>query len=300
MKLNKKLLIISLLLVALFITACGEEEATSAEGVFLGGTQGVIANFEPFGVEEDTVYTIFDSESFPIEVTLVNKGEYDIKESDVTVNLLGPLAEQFEGIASWELSNTDLIDKISELVSAGGEETVTFGTDAKYLGDVTGYLDINWLSNIEYNYETYVIIPEVCLKEDLTDKRVCEVKETKTFFVSGAPITATAVEESTAGKGIMALKIAIENKGTGDVAKQDGEFGVTNRLAIEIDDPMWECKSGGKAGEARLLNNQAEVVCKLKEALAEDTLATKQIKVTLKYKYRDLMQEGLRIKESAE
>ena len=297
---SKKSLIVTLLIVTLFITACGEQEDTTSESVFLGGTQGVVANFEPFGVEEDGTYTIFDTEAFPIEVTLLNKGEYDLKEGDAKVRLLGPLPAQFSGIASWELLNTGLVDKISELVTSGGEETVTFGTDAKYLGDITGFLDINWLANVEYNYETQVIIPEVCLKEDLTDERVCEVKETKTYFVSGAPLVATAVEESTAGKGIMALKIAIENKGTGDVAKQDGEFGVTNRLNLEIDDPTWECKSGGKAGEARLLDGKAEVVCKLKEALAEDTLATKQIKVTLKYKYRDLMQEKLRIKESAE
>lgn len=289
-----------LILVALILTACAPEAAIPEKRVFIGGSQGIVINFEPFGVEEEGLYTIFDTETFPIEVTLRNRGEYVLQPGEATVKLLGPSREEFTGIPSWELSNTDTIDKISELVPEGGEETLSFTSDAKYVGEVIGLMERTWLANVEYNYQTYLVVPEVCLKEDLTDPRVCEVKEAKTFHVSGAPITVNSVEESTAGKGIMALKIKINNVGGGKATKLGEDFGVREELTFSLDDPAWECKSGGRVDEARLVNGQAEIICKLKEPLAEGTLATKQVKLTLDYKYRDLIQEQLGIKESAE
>lgn len=295
----KKFIIPALIMALLFLTACQQQQQT-VKGAFIGGTQGVVPQFEAFGVEEEGIYAIFDEESFPLEVTFRNKGEYDVKPDEASVKLLGPSQNEFSGIASWELKNTLALDAISELVPAGGEETLTFGNEVKYTQKVTGFVDREWFANVEYRYQTYLIVPEVCLKEDLTDQRVCNVKEAKTYFVSGAPITVKSVEEDTAGKGIVALKIVVSNAGTGKVAKTGEEFGVRNVLSYSIDDPAWECKSGGKVDEARLDEaGQAEIVCKLKEALSEGHISTKQVQLTLDYKYRDLIQEKLRIKQSS-
>lgn len=289
-----------ILIVSLFLTACAPEETAPGKKVFIGGTQGAVMNFEPFGVEEAGIYSIFSAETFPLEVTLRNKGEYVLQPGETKVKLMGPSREEFTGIPSWELSNEDTIDKISELMPEGGEETLSFASDAQYAGEVVGILERTWFASIEYRYQTYLILPEVCLKEDLTDTRVCEVNEAKTFHVSGAPITVNSVEESTAGKGIVALKIKFSNVGSGEVTKPGEDFGVREELLFSIDDPAWECKSGGKVNEARLTNDQAEIVCKLKDPLAAGALATKQVKLTFDYKYRDLIQEKLGIKESAE
>ncbi len=289
------ILIIGLLL----LTACQGEQKSTAKGAFIGGDKGLVAEFEPFGVEEDGVYSIFDEETFPLEVTLRNKGEYEVKPGDVSVKLLGPSPDEFTGIGSWELKNKGTLETVSELVPQGGEETISFATDAKYKSKVSGVSDREWYANIEYRYNTYLIIPEVCLKEDITDERVCNVNEAKTFFVSGAPITVKSVEESTAGKGIMALKIKISNAGAGKVTKTGTDFGVRNILSYSIDDSAWECKSGGKEGEARLADGEAEIVCKLKSALPAGTLSTKQVKLSLDYKYREIIQEKLRMKESS-
>lgn len=296
----KKIIILPILIVSLFLlTACeGEQDITSGDGAFMGGTQGVMTNFEQLGIEEDGVYTIFDTETFPIEVTLNNKGEYELQPGDVTVELKGPSLD-FSGIPSLSLANAGVIDIISELLSTGGEETLTFSTDAKYEEKVKGAIDREWFANIDYNYQTYLIIPEVCLKEDLKDKRVCDVEGPKNHFVSGAPITIDSVIESTAGKGIMALRIKVSNVGGGKVTKLGEDFGVQEKIGYTIDDPGWECKQGGKIDEARLIDGAAEIVCKLKTALPADTLATKQIEITFDYKYRDLISEKLRIKESS-
>ena len=59
-----------ILIASLILTACTPEAAPPTKGVFIGGSQGIVINFEPFGVEEDGIYTTFDTETFPIEVTL--------------------------------------------------------------------------------------------------------------------------------------------------------------------------------------------------------------------------------------
>jgi len=300
MKSRNKIFVPILVLSLFLLTACGGgDQPVQKKGAYLGGEQGVIAQFEAFGIEEDGVYTIFDEETFPMEVTIRNNGEHELQPGDVMIRLLGPSPSEFSGIASWDLKNLGIVEKISELIPNGGEETLSFATDAKFLGTVTGVMDREWFANIEFNYKTFLIIPEVCLKEDLKDDRVCVVQEAKTFFVSGAPVTVKSVEESTAGKGIMALKILVRNAGSGKVTKLGEEFGVRNILSYTVDDPAWECKSGGKIGEARLVDGQAEIVCKLKVALAKDTLSTKQVKLEFNYKYRDIIQEKLRIKQSS-
>ena len=303
---KSKIIIISFLIVSLFvITSCsGDDGPVQTNNAFIGGTQGVVGYFEEFGVPEDGIFTIFDTESFPLRVKLINKGEYELQPTDVTVELLGPAQSELgTSVPSFELPNVEIIDDISELVPEGGEETISFSDDAMFITPITGFADRQWFANIEYKYQTYVIIPEVCLKEDLTDNRVCQVKEPKTFFVSGAPVIVTSVEESTAGRGIMALKIRVSNVAGGRVTKIGEDFDATREtFSFSIDAPNaaeWECKSGGKVNEGRLVNGQAEIICKLVTPLAEDFIGTKQVSLTLDYLYRDLIQETLRIKESS-
>tara|TARA_Y100000310_G_scaffold278642_1_gene297183 strand:- start:8287 stop:9198 length:912 start_codon:yes stop_codon:yes gene_type:complete len=298
-----KLLLSVLLVISLFITACGGDDAPVNAGgsAFIGGSEGVVPTFEQFGIEDEStgIYTIFDSETFPIDVTVQNKGEYEIQPGDVRVTLLGPSQEEFSGIASYTLQNTGVIEKISDLVKDGGVETISFASDAKYESPVTGALVRNWLANLEYNYQTYLIIPEVCLKEDIKDERVCDIVESKSYDVSGAPLTVTSVEEKTSGKAIMALTIEIKKEGTGKFALLGEEFGVRDKVGYSIDDPAWECKSGGKLNEARLTDGTAEVTCRLKDPLAKGTLATKKIELTFDYQYQDIIQEKLLMKETA-
>jgi len=298
----RKIWMLLTLIVSLFlVVSCGTEQRTktTVTGAYIGGTQGIVANFEDFGVGENGVSSVFDSEDFPIEVTLKNKGEYPIKAGDVTVHLLGPARDEFSGIASWDVSNKGEIEILSELLPQGGEESISFATSAKYTKPVSGILERSWFASVESKYQTYLVIPEVCLKEDLTDTRVCEVKGSKTFSVSGAPITVSNVEEETAGQGIMALRIKITNVGAGEVTKLGDVFDSNyQKLTYTIDDAAWECKSGGKIGEARLIDGSAELLCKTKTPLAKDTLSTKQLRLTFDYKYRNLVQKEISIKQS--
>lgn len=298
----RRILTLLTLLVSLFlVVSCGTDSSTTTttSGAYLGGTQGIVANFEDFGVLESGVSSVFDSEDFPIEITLKNKGEYATKAGDVSIQLLGPAPDEFTGISSWQLSNKGEVEIVSDLLPQGGEESISFASGAKYTKLVSGILERSWFASIESKYQTYLIIPEVCLKEDLTDTRVCEVKGTKAFSVSGAPITITSVEEETAGQGIMALRVRVTNVGAGEVTKLTDAFDANyQRLTYTVDDAAWECKSGGKIGEARLMDNAAELLCKTKEPLAKDTLSTKQLRLTFDYKYRNLIEKKISIKQS--
>ena len=298
----QNILIISLLLGVFLLTACSPSTDTNLKkGAFIGGTQGVLAEFEAFGPEEEGVYTIFETESFPIEVRLSNKGEYDLQLGDVTVNLEGLSQNEFGGIPALSLNNVGIIDKVSELAPTGGEETISFSENVEYTADVIGFIDRKIFANLDYKYQTLAIVPEVCLKQDLTDNRICDVAEAKSFSVSGAPITVTSVEEESAGRGIVALRFKIKNVGGGKVTVVGEDFSATaDKIGFSLDDPAWECKAAGRVNEARLRDGETEVVCRLTEALSDKFLEVKQVKLTVDYKYRDLIQETVRIRESSE
>ena len=291
------LLLISLLLIA----ACGPAKQAPTKGAFLGGTSGLIASFEPFSVQENGVFAVFDSEDFPIDVDLKNKGEETVAPGKVKLKLLGPAKDDFQNVPAWELMNKKEIEKISEFNPDGGDEVVSFTpTRAKFKSKVTGFTDVTWNLEYAYDYKTYLIINDVCFKGDITDSKVCDVKGARTFSVSGAPITVNAISEDVGGKGVVLLKIDLRNAGKGSSTKIGSAF--DNRfdlLAFSIDEPeKWECKSGGRENEARLISGNAQIICRLKTPLDVNDLFVKNLRLTLQYTYKDLVKEKLRIKES--
>lgn len=293
-------------LLLIVITACSQEEGQQpGDSVFQGGTQGLVARFEPFGVEENGIFTIFDTESFPVEVVLQNKGEEDIPAGKATVTLKGINLNDFTGIEAKTLATQDTIEGVTELNEEGGEETLDFtrSSDAKYKLPVTGFFQPDIFATADYDYKTHLAIPQVCFKEDLQDDSVCTVQEAKRFFASGAPVTVTKVEEDVAGRGIIVLLVSIENAGAGRVTLPGAEFDARFdqlAFAIETEPQGWECRSAGRQNEARLINGKAVITCKLQQPLAKDELFTKQVELTLNYRYRTVIQESVRIKESLE
>lgn len=303
----KKLLLGLILVTMVFFIAGCDEEGDSAQvaSVFEGGSQGVLVSFEPFGIQEEGVYAVYDTENFPIEINIKNKGEEDIAPGDLVISLKGINLNDFENIPSATKSNEEKIEGVSEFNKEGGEEIIDFTPlteDAKYKHPITGYYQPDIFATIDYKYKTKVIVPKVCFKEDLSDESVCTVKENKDIFVSGAPVLVKSVKEDSAGRGVMVLTFEIENAGGGKVTKVgevfDSRYG---QLAFNMntDPDRWECRSAGRVNEARLIDGKATVICKLKEALPAGTLYTKQIELELSYAYQSVVSESIRIKESA-
>src|SRR3989338_6125924 len=97
----KKTLVALVLVLSLIVVGCGSGTDTDTganTGVFIGGTEGLKAVFEPIGVLEDGVFTIYDTEDFPLEILLTNKGEEPVPAGKVTLRLLGPAQGDFQNI----------------------------------------------------------------------------------------------------------------------------------------------------------------------------------------------------------
>lgn len=296
---------LSVFLIVIAGCASEDEDGLKVESVFNGGTQGLMARFEPFGVEESGAFIIFDTEKFPIEVVLQNNGEEDIKPGDVTVTLKGISLDDFRSIVAQNLTNTKEIEKVSDLNPEGEEEIIDFtpGQDAQYKLNVTGFFQPDIFALVDYNYKTHVIVPDVCYKEDLQDESVCDAKGAKDVFVSGAPVVVNSVEQDVAGRGILVLTITVSNVGGGKATLRGDNFDSRfDKVAftMETDPAKWECRSSGRENEGRFVDGKLTIICKLKEPLAEDTLFTKQVELTLSYRYRSIIQQAIKIEESVE
>ena len=285
----------------LLVAGC-EDTGSKDAGIgspYIGGTQGITANFESFGIVDAGLPTIYEDETFPVEITLRNKGEENIDAGDVTIRIRGISEQDYDGL-SFEESNADNIEKVSTTNTAGGEETIDMG-DAKYSHNIiTAFYDATVYAEYQYPYATHVAIPQVCFKEDLQDTTVCNVEESKQHFSSGAPIKVTAAAEKRAGAGIIAIEYTVENLGGGDVTAPDKEFDSRHgQIAFSLDENSnpsdWECKLGGEENGGRLIDGKGTIRCKLNSPMEENTLYTKQIDLTISYIYRDLIQQKVRI-----
>ena len=298
----KKSIAILLILAMIALAGCqGGQDNTNTVSPYKGGSQGIMVTFEPLGVVENGIATIFEDETFPIEVTLKNKGEEDIAASSAGINLKGISPNDYEGIA-FEKANSNLLDKVSEFNPTGGEETVDFG-DAKYRIPLSGsYYDVTVFVSYQYPYKTHVAVPKMCFSTDLKDKTICTIEEAKQVFASGAPVQVTAAREMRAGSNLIAVEFDVSNVGGGEVTKPGAEFDIRyGQIAFSIDetsDPSaWECRLGGEENGGRLIDGKGTVRCKLREPMAEGTMYTKQFDLTVSYDYKGLIEQSIRIKK---
>lgn len=302
------------LLVLIVVTGqgcTGEDKSKAPNSPYIGGTQGIVANFEELGIVENGIATIWldntagKSEPFPLRVTVKNKGEADIPAGDVMVKLTGLLLTDFEGwtaeAADGILLNTGAIDKVSDVNKEGGEETINFGDGIKYIAPITGsFYDVNFFGEIIYKYKTFVAVPKACFNGDPSNTDVCKVDEEKDVFSSGAPIQVAKVVERPAGKGTLVLEFELENVGGGRVTKPNNDFDTRyDQLEYTVAPDKFLCRSGGSENEAKLIEDKAKIICTLKSdfKIPEDTVYTQQVSLTLSYKYKDIIHEQLRIKK---
>jgi len=290
------------------IVGCAQEDtSTSTESPYSGGSKGIIAEFLDMGIYNDNtgIEEIFENETFPIEVMLNNKGEEDVEAGMVNITLKGIALTDFSGIVGGGvLSNTEIIEKVSDNNKVGGEITLDFSSeeeDATYLLHLTGtHYDVTVFGEVVYRYKTHAAVPKVCFKEDPQEDSVCEIEEVKEVYSSGAPIQVLSAMEKRAGTGKVAVEFEIENVGSGDVTKPGEAFTVRyDQLSFTPgDSELWECKAAGRLNEGRLdTEGKITVVCKLKNAMAENTLFTKELSLTLEYDYRELIQREIRVRE---
>lgn len=287
--------IIALMALAIFLVGC-EAEQQPIQPSFIGGTQGLVLTFEDFGVLEEGIPSVYSTENFPVIVNVKNKGEHDLEAGDLSIRIKGISLQDFQGIIE-EQKNSQRVEGISEFNRNGGEIDINFApSKARYSLPVVGaYQPFEIYADATYNYKTKLVIPQVCFKEDLRDTSVCNVKEAKQFFVSGAPITVTSVEEDTAGQGIIALKITVTNPGGGKATILGGEFDSRYNKFSFTTPEGFECTSAGSRTEARFVEESTEIRCKLIQPLEKGASYVKPVSIELNYKYQQTILKPIRI-----
>ncbi|HLC98973.1 MAG TPA: hypothetical protein VJC00_03135, partial [Candidatus Nanoarchaeia archaeon] len=101
---------------------------------------------------------------------------------------------------------------------------------------------------------------------------------------------------------LIAIELDVENVGGGQVTKQGEEFDTRyDQISFALDETSepgkWECRLGGEENGGRLIDGKGTIRCKLKEPMAEGTMFTKELDMTISYDYKGLIEQGVRIKK---
>ncbi len=307
---HKLLVVMGILVLFIFSIAAScnrRHENGSVVAPYYGGVDGLVAEFQPIGkIKTGNMDEVWEDESFPVSIHLMNKGEYDLQPHDVRLEIKGIARSDFSGL-NFEMDNSDKIEGVSEFMKDGGEEYIDFG-DAHYNNLEGTYYDANLYIYFTYPYETYITIPQVCYKENLRDDSVCDVTATKQAFASGGPFQVGTVKERYIGQGRILLEIPIKNVGKGKAKAYDGdEFNaVYDEVYFQINDPDWECRSRGDPNVARITHpggvrgNEEVIIYCTNDHLEKDALYTKAVTITLKYYYQDYIHHVVRIRKNPE
>lgn len=299
----KKSYFVALVLSLIVLIGCtpGEGDVTVPESPYEGGSQGLVVEIQDLGVYNEKANTqeVFEGEPIPLEVTLKNKGEYEVQADEAKVELLGIFPADFSNLSATELANTESIEKVSEYNKDGGEVTIAFHTDngvvyTPDLGDASSR-DLSFFARATYRYKTLASVPKVCFKSDLQDKTVCDVDEVKDVFSSGAPIQVTKAEEKRAGAGAIAVEFDVENVAGAESAVPEDVFDSRyNQFKFTADDAIWTCTSRGSTDSGRFdSNGKAKIRCKAD--VPDGALYTRQLGLTLEYDYRQIGHKQVRV-----
>jgi hypothetical protein len=301
---NIKYLFVLLIAGLMLIAGCGNNQQTVGQSPYIGGSEGIVAEFEPLGNQENNIYTIYDTDNFPIQVKLKNKGEEDVDTGLATVRIYGIPLSDFSGISSQELTNGEKVEKISNVNKNGGEVIVDFGDKVRYTPKIQGdFVPLELFASFSYRYKTTASVPQACFKQKIEDNEVCDVDASKTVYSSAAPIQVGSVSEKPAGAGKVSLIFEVENSGGGEAAVPGEEFNtrydqIQYKIIPESEAAKWKCTAAGREGIARFSDKKATIICTLKDALEEGAKYTKEVVLEVDYDYRDVIQESLRVKKS--
>lgn len=220
---------------------------------------------------------------------------------------------------SKDLGNLALEGK-STINPNGGIDFVTFNGIIEYESLNVDKYEPTLLATACYLYHT-VAGPQVCIDPDpystITQKKVCEIKDTS-LSNQGAPVAVTKiVEEALATK--TQFKITIKNVGSGDVIKRDSgeKCDPTGDIKLEREDInkvyVREVKIGNKDLSAsdckpfaedkfiRLINGEGSIICELAKSDygASNTAYTTPLKIELSYFYKNTAERKLQIKKES-
>jgi len=284
----------------LFLAGCGEGEDGLPEGgaPFLGGTTGIVANFENSPPAE-----VFDGGDFPFDiiVKLKNNGEWDIPKERVRVKLSGIRAQQFD-LTEPELQKAapeDLPKMQRDPTGALIESPpvlVEFN-DFNHKDSVTGSeLTYPLRADVCFNYGT-IAVTQLCVRENILNPKlggICVINEQKPVFNSGAPVQISSVTENARSSTKIGFTFTVQHVGTGSVYEQNticnkASRAYENEVYVKVDAgvPGVSCSGlggeGATEGSVKLFGGSKVVSCTL--TLANPSDYKLPVTITLGYDY---------------
>lgn len=312
-----KKVIFSLLIISLFVIAgCeGGDKGGAISTPFLGGSTGVFIEF----IKGNPPEQVYDGGSFDFDVlaSLRNDGEYDIPKENIKVSLYGISPEDF-GSALEDLTdlnppenligrNRDSEGGIIEGSPVDVKLPPNEGDHLNYGGKLVGDREnFDVRVNVCYRYQTKGVAQYCVLKNLIDDARedsICNPRQSKTIYSSGAPVQVANFKQSVAGEDSIRVQFDILHSGNGNVFEygssdssaatcpRDPSSRRSNedRVFVAVDPGMGSTTCSGlesNSGFVRLANGKRTVICTI--TLSPDrTDFEKELKITLDYNYED-------------
>ncbi|MBD3249711.1 hypothetical protein GF336_06725 [Candidatus Woesearchaeota archaeon] len=311
MKKKGSLVVFSVILILLFLTACQRQPSPEAEdgsrNVYYG-TEGLDMEFE----NDLPPSKIYDESSLNILLNLRNKGTHDLSGANCRLYLSGYDQNIIRGIDRDK--ECGQLEPKSTFNPEGGYATQEFNSDIVSLPDYMDSIDQTFLLTSCYEYET-AASPVVCIDPRLYEitptERVCDVRDVSLGGGQGAPVAVTNVGVTMAGKNRVAFKIKVSNVGGGtpfyygqsifncptNLLPED-----YNIIAYDVDmsgASRIKCSpTMGGGQQVKLNNGQGTIYCTFN--IAGDSAYTTPLRITLYYNYMDSISEDVEIIKTPE
>lgn len=301
--------------VMLSLLGCGEgEEGLPAGGVpFLGGTTGLLVNFENSPPPE-----VFDGGEFPFDilVKLKNNGEWDVPKEEARVKISGIRAEQF-GLAESELvknSPEDLPKMRRDMTGTliDSPPVIVEFNNLNHGEAITGSeLSYPIRADVCYNYGT-LAVTQLCVRENILNPQeggICTINEAKTVYNSGAPVHVATLTENARSNDKIGFTFAIQHLGTGDIYEQETlcnkeSTAYEDRVYVSVDAGVegLSCsglgEGGGTEGFVKLFGGTKTVSCTL--TLPNPSDYKLPLTITLGYDYEVSQSTQILVKHAGE
>lgn len=318
----KKEILVLFLLIILIIGLSGcDRLKTNDNGIstkrYVGGDKGLEIEFEknapPERVGDD------NSDEFDISLILKNKGEYNINKGEIIVTLQGLEKDAFSlgSLSKKSDFSLDGAEKFRDRTNEGEENTLEF-RKLKYKHDLDADFPINIRADVCYEYETRATA-NLCLKKEANKRRgirdQCDINEEKVEIEnSGGPVKIENVEQRASGSD--EIKFTFDVVAEVDDKHQIYEPGTFNsecgidldkedRVEVELStagDVNIKC---GKLddrdrGEVDLIEGSRTITCGIKTSSLQEYAFEKQLKINVRYMYKDSSAEvDLTVEDSA-
>lgn len=312
---NKRVLLLILLSLVLLSACKGGGSKAPASG-FIGGKEGVVSKIAVESSSSANTVLDNDLETFNIDITLENKGEYAIKESEAMVTLDGINYNAFQIANPTKLNEVPLekLRKEADKVTSAFQNIIQY--EARYKPDEDADRTLDIAANVCYKYQTISRVKDLCLKKKVTgpSSAVCKVDEPKLQENSGAPFQVTSFAQRPAGENKVSVFLEALNQGKGAVYTKDflskgkcvDDDKLKNKVNVKVElteftnsANLIKCSSlNGNDGTLSVIQNKVSLSCTIDTSGMQDSAFETPLRVTFDYVYKDGVSAQLKIKNA--